>query len=70
MSHQLSARQFTEIPTEQKVWLGNLHKQLDAKTLTEWLKSKNFEVPIPLKVVQQLMMHSLFLIPSAPTSKN
>ena len=55
---------------DQKVWIGNLHKQLDDKTLTEWLKSKNFEVPIPLRVVQQLMMHSLFLIPSAPTSKN
>ena len=50
---QMTGVVFTDIPKDQKTWLGNLRKDLKDETLTAWLVQNNFEVPIPLKVVQQ-----------------
>ena len=45
--------QFTDIPKDQKAWIGNLRKDLKEETLTAWLVQNNFGVPIPLRVVQK-----------------
>ena len=50
---QLAGMVFTDLPEDQKTWIGNLRKDLNAETLTAWLVQNKFEVPVPLKVVQQ-----------------
>ena len=44
---------FTYIPEDQKIWCGNLSRGLTSEDMTEWLKYHQYEVPIPLDVVQQ-----------------
>ena len=65
---------FTYIPEDQKIWCGNLSRGLTSEDMTEWLKYHQYEVPIPLDVVQQgywWWLKKWLLIPSAPLpSKN
>ena len=51
----MSGRGFTSIPDGQKTFCGNLATTLTKDEMTQWLESKGFEVPIPLRVVQQLI---------------
>ena len=44
---------YIHIPEDQKIFCGNLSRALTSAAMTEWLKDHQYEVPIPLDVVQQ-----------------